>query len=1130
MSYRDYALKWRVVFWVLVAGIIIGGCSEEVTREETRILVFSKTEGFRHASIEQGIEALQLMGKKHGFAVDTTENAAMFTEENLARYSAVVFLNTTGDVLDHFQQAFFERYIQAGGGFVGVHAASDTEYHWPWFGKLVGAYFSNHPEVQEASLRVVKHDHPSTDSLPDLWKRTDEWYNFYNLNEQMTPLIMLDENSYEGGKNGENHPIAWYHDFDGGRSFYTGLGHTPESYREEGFLFHLLGGIRYAIGDNNVLDYSAVKREPVPEESRFTKVIIEEKLDEPTELAVFSDDRLLYVQRKGEVKLYDPKTGIVKEITRLEVYHKNEDGLMGVAIDPAYDTNHWIYLYYSKIGDKPVNVLSRFEFRDDQLIMESEKVLLEVVVQREECCHTGGSITFDKHGNLYLSTGDNTNPFKSQGFAPIDERTGRSPFDAQGSSANTNDLRGKILRITPQDDGTYTIPKGNLFAEQDTLARPEIYVMGNRNPYRISVDKKTGYLYWGEVGPDAGNDSPLKGPRGHDEINQARRAGFFGWPYFVGDNKPYQRMNFEDDTPLGFFDAAAPENHSPNNTGMTKLPPAQKAFIWYPYAESPEFPLVKQGGRNAMAGEVFYKDDFTQSEASFPGYYDGKLFIYDWIRGWIMTVTMDEDSNFEYMEPFMASTKFSHPMDMQFASDGSLYLLEYGNKWFAQNDDAVLSRITFNAGNRMPVAIAKADQVAGKAPLTVQFSADGSFDDDKDKLRYTWTFSSNEKVRSNEKNPSFVFANPGIYYPKLTVTDGNGGTSTTQMEIKVGNAIPEVSLALAGNTSFYWDDTALSYAVKVSDQEDGNLSSGIKDQDVAFSIDYLAQGYDITQVAQGHQTSSGLKNMLGKRLIEKSDCKSCHTLDMKSIGPAYTAVAEKYKDDKNAVAYLSGKIIQGGGGVWGEQAMSAHPQLTREDVAEMVKYILSLADDKDKTPQLPLSGTFVANQHQEAKEKGIYILRAAYTDKGSEKVGPLAAEDVVILRNALVPVATADKIHKAKSTISDGKTIVSIRSNGYFVFKGIDLQGIKQLVFNGKVNAPGGKISVRVGTPDGKEIANGNLMPGADITKIDMSARADHERQDIYFVITHATNQNNPLIDAESVHFLKDNGQALAEK
>ena len=377
----------------------------------------------------------------------------------------------------------------------------------PWYRGLVGAYFLNHPEIQTANLQVIDPDHPATDSIPGVWKRTDEWYNFRQISKDLNVIMTIDESSYEGGENGESHPMAWYHDYDGGRSFYTALGHSIESYDEPLFRKHLKGALEYIVDGVEQLDYIKAYSPQPPAENRFTKVVLGDNLFEPTEMAIMSSGKILFVERGGRIKQYDPVSGLISVIAELDVYTEFEDGLMGLTLDPEFDSNHWVYMYYSNPGEEAKQHLSRFEYRNNTIDLASEVLMLEVNTQRQECCHTGGSLTWDSKGNLYLSTGDNTNPFESDGYGPMDESPGRSPFDAQGSSANPNDLRGKILRIHPEDDGTYSIPYGNLFPSDMDGTRPEIYVMGNRNPYRISVDKRTGFLYWGEVGPDAGEDS-----------------------------------------------------------------------------------------------------------------------------------------------------------------------------------------------------------------------------------------------------------------------------------------------------------------------------------------------------------------------------------------------------------------------------------------------------------------------------------------------------------------------------------------------------------------------------------------------------------------------------------------------
>ncbi len=216
---------------------------------EFTVLVFTKTEGWRHDSIEVGVEAVVELGRLNGFNVTWTENSEYFTEENLSAYDAVVFLNTTLTVFTDAEREAFKAFIRNGGGFAGIHSATDTEYDWPWYGELVGAYFENHPPgVHEAIINVINHNHPSTSHLDDTWVKVDEWYNFGYMNENVNILLKLDTDSFEGSDHPGNHPIAWYHEYDGGRSFYTGLGHTKESFSEPLFLDHLLGGIQYAIG------------------------------------------------------------------------------------------------------------------------------------------------------------------------------------------------------------------------------------------------------------------------------------------------------------------------------------------------------------------------------------------------------------------------------------------------------------------------------------------------------------------------------------------------------------------------------------------------------------------------------------------------------------------------------------------------------------------------------------------------------------------------------------------------------------------------------------------------------------------------------------------------------------------
>jgi cytochrome c len=1052
-SYRKHSFILSVILLLTVLS-----CED---KQKPRILVFSKTAGYRHESIEPGKLALVKLGTENNFDVDTTEDASMFSEEKLKGYRAVIFLSTTQNVLDPVQQADFKRFIEAGGGYVGIHAAADTEYEWPWYGKLVGAYFKSHPQIQEARIKKVKSFGPKT--LPDTWVRTDEWYNYKSISPDIQVIYTLDETSYKGGENGDNHPIAWYHEFEGGRAFYTGLGHTNESYSDSLFLEHILQGINYALGGNEPLNYDAVKTKRAPEENRFAKMVLDFNLDEPTEMTILPDGRILFIERKGNVKLYTPSTNKVSVINTLSPWTKYEDGLIGLASDPDFATNNFIYLYYSH-PERSSNVLSRFVFKGDKLDLTSEKEILEVPTQRDKCCHTGGSLQFGKDRILFISTGDNTSPFESNGFSPSDERPGRSPFDAQKSSSNTNDLRGKILRIHIDENGTYSIPEGNLFPKGEPKTRPEIYVMGNRNPYRISIDSRSGYLYWGEVGPDAGKNDSLRGPRGYDEINQAKKAGFFGWPYFIGNNFSYSRYDFEAKKVMERWDPAKPINDSPNNTGKRELPPAQPAFIWYPYDKSEEFPMVKEGGRNAMAGPIYYSDEYNGAKTAFPEYLDGKILIYDWMRNWMFHVSLDDNGNMKDMEPFMEHTKFNNIIDMAYGPDGRLYMLEYGSIWFKQNMDARLVRIDYNGGNRAPVVQLAADKLSGGLPLTVNFSGQGSTDFDGDELSFEFQIG-DKKISKSDYKYSYTFDKAGVYDVTLIGKDEHGLANQAMVKVTAGNDPPVVDVAiLDGNKTFYFPGSPVSYEVKVNDKEDGSSEAGsISSKDVKVTFDYL-EGYDMTGIARGHQAQ--LPEHPGKSLIDKSDCKSCHLVDQKSAGPGYKEVAMAYNGQNDALDKLAGKIIRGGAGVWGTTEMAAHPQISIEDARKMVRYILSLANDvKEKT--LPLKGAALP----EIGKDGVYMIAASYTDRPVNNVGSLSATNTIALRAPFLKPDQASQNNGGRVVINDGMTYWgNVKHNSFARYDDIDVSGIGRAMFTGFINEgrqAGGEMEIHFDKPDG---------------------------------------------------------------
>ncbi|MDG1573446.1 ThuA domain-containing protein [Robiginitalea sp. M366] len=1081
----------RILLVALLVGAFVVSCDQK-RPGPPKVLVFSKTMGFRHASIPAGIEAIRELGAQHGFEVDTTENAARFNEENLKQYSTVIFLSTTGDVLDAAQEAAFERYIQAGGGYVGIHAATDTEYDWGWYGKLAGGYFLSHPAgTPEADFTIVDQGHPSTVFFQDsIWHRTDEMYNFKNLNPEVNVLITIDESTYEGGQNGDYHPMAWYHEYDGGRAFYTALGHTEESFSEDLYLQHLWGGIQYAIGENMELDYSKAHSQIPPEANRFTKVqLIQGEFFEPTEMTVLPGEDILIGQRRGEIMLYEQATGELRQVAYLDVYHKTlrtpgvnaEEGLMGLQKDPDYANNHWIYVYYAPTGDAEINRLSRFTYQDGNFDLDSEQVILELHSDREICCHTGGSIAFGGDGLLYLSTGDNSTPFNqadvayvNNGFAPLNDLPGSSQFDARRSSGNTNDLRGKILRIRVNEDGSYDIPEGNLFAPGTPNTRPEIYTMGHRNPYRISVDPKNGYVYWGDVGPDARADSlQTRGPRGYDEINQARQPGNFGWPLFIANNKPYVAYDYATGESGEPFDPEHPINNSRNNTGLQELPPAQPAMVYYHYGESAEYPQVGSGSRNAMAGPAYYSDLYN-GEGALPEYYDGKVIVYDWMRGWMKAVHLFEDGTFNKMEPFASDIQLYNLIDMEVAPSGRVYLLEYGTGWFTKNDNSGLSYIEYNGGNRPPMIEGlEVDLTSGQAPLSIKATLNAQ-DLEGDAMHYVWQFSSGDSVVTDTPTLEYTFEKTGEFQLSAKAVDASGMASESAKEtVFVGNTRPEVRISLAGgNESFFIPGVPVQYQVTIVDEGEEVVP---EDGSYYIAVDYR-EGMDDSSRNFGHQQATAA--ISGKALTQSLDCKSCHKENEASIGPAYNLVSAKYQEGRRNtnLRYLMEKIQQGGSGVWGEVVMPAHPDVSTEEARQIATYILSLEDTRERAPSLPLSGTIIPDASQAANTM---ILTASYTDQGGNGVKALTGNGQMALTgNTISP--SEDMEMEGMQAMSFGAMNLALLNagEGYLKLDGYDMSGVKMLLLMAGWQTPpsaGADFELHLGSPDGEVIGSGSL-------------------------------------------------------
>ncbi len=573
-----------------------------------------------------------------------------------------------------------------------------------------------------------------------------------------------------------------------------------------------------------------------PPASAFQKVTLNDRPGEPMSLAVLPDRRVLHTARTGEVRLHNPRTGLNTLAADVPVYQHDEEGLQGIAIDPAFEENRWVYLYYSPPQDTPVDDpttpqlnegdapfegteadfapfrgavrLSRFKFRQGEIDLTTEQEIIDVPVDRGICCHVGGQIDFDGQGNLFLSTGDDTNPFFSDGYAPLDDRPGRNPaFDARRSAGNTNDLRGKILRIRVGPDGGYTTPAGNLFGRNQAGTRPEIYAMGLRNPFRFAVNRETGDVYVGDYSPDSPVPNLERGPAGHGRWMLIDRPGNYGWPFCATPSLPYVDYDFATQTSDEEFNCAAPINDSRHNTGLRRLPEVIQPDVWYSYPDADEglFPelLENRGGDGIgpMGGPAYQFDAESRSEFRWPRYFNGQPLFYEWSRDYIKEFRLNRPNGNRLVSIRHVPVFVDNPMDLEFGPDGALYVLEYGDGFFAENPDAQLARIDYVRGNRTPVVVVNAvghadpnEPLTGLAPLRVSFSSAGTNDPDGDRISYAWDFDADGVVDSRERNPTFTYTENGVFDATLRVTDVTGRSAAASVTVIVGNTPPVVEL------------------------------------------------------------------------------------------------------------------------------------------------------------------------------------------------------------------------------------------------------------------------------------------------------------------------------------------------
>ncbi|AHM61426.1 PKD domain-containing protein [Flammeovirgaceae bacterium 311] len=840
-----------------------------------------------------------------------------------------------------------------------------------------------------------------------------------------------------------------------------------------------------------------------PEPTRFTQKVLVDGLEEPLQLDFDSEGQVYWVERTGYIRRLNEASGQVDALGRVSVAGERAPGLIGILLDKNFKNSRQLYLYYSPAEDKGETMrLSRFTLgTDNKIDRGSELVVLSLPWEQPDGHHFGGGMTWDGQGNLYLAVGGDSEPTQYAPLAFTNE--GGRGQDAARTAGNTNDLRGAILRIRPQPNGSYTIPKGNLFPVGTPNTRPEIFVMGNRNPWRLSVDSKTGYLHWGEVGPDAGADSEKYGPMGYDEFNVAREAGNYGWPFVVGKNLPYKSYDYETGTNGEPYDPESIINSSPNNTGLRELPPAQPALIAYPYQVSDEWPILGSAARSAVGGPIFRRADFApDAPRVFPDYFEGKWLVTDYVRNWIMLISMNEErTQAESIEWFLAPEQLSHkqPLDMDFGPSGDLYMVEYGI-----TGQGRISKIEYNAGNRAPIALAAAEPATGAVPLQVRLSSRGSVDYDEDKLSYSWVIQSvggGAAEEYTEPNPVATIRQPGRYEVSLRVSDPAGATDSTTFELVAGNSQPHVDFRItSGNRTFYFPNKSISYQVEVKDREDGSLANeGIAPRNVSVTAEYIPSGMTFEQLSalrEGGALEPGtvLRHLQAKSLITKYNCVTCHRVDEPLIGPAFKEVAQKYRDEEKVFEILGSSITEGSAGKWGTTAMPPHPMLTQTETRQIVDYILDLAGTEGSNRSLPVAGNFqttaqkmqgsggrMASFFSPAYELGAYVFRATYTDKGSDEVAGLnlTGDSMVLLRYPLLAPETADIISEkgvsfTPSTNDPG--FIFTGKGGHIGFINIDLTDISRINIGAITrfwhwsHFIGATIELRLGSPTGRLI------------------------------------------------------------
>ena len=703
---------------------------------QERVLIVTATEGQRDALGKIAEERLVAAAHSEGLLPVPVRTPKRLTATEIRGAAAVVFAAGDGTVLTAEAEDALNRRVRDGGGVVLIGSSIRLQPNSQDFVTLVGATPGPVDAAKQATVQFVDKVHPSTALLPRRWQATEQWVSLAkNPTGRVHVVGWVDEKSYtpgEGRAMGVEHPVSWCRELGDGRAFTTTMGVSPATWDADVVRRHLAGAIAYAAGTRSG-DCGATVW------SNWKRTVVDEDITDGTQIDVGPDGRVYYLERTASrVKIYDPATDVVKDAGIVPSVPGLGQGLLGLALDPNFEQNRWLYIYRHVEGLN--GRLSRFELgEDDKVDLLSEKVLLNV--PNEGVDHNGGGLAMQSNGDLFLAIGANDMPhfdghYGSRNPGPLGRPT---QTDSEITTQNTMSLLGKVLRIHPEPDGTYTIPEGNMFPPGTPKTLPEIYSMGHRNAFHVKVDDVTGELLEGDVGPDGREDDPERGPRGYDELNLIKGPANYGWPYCIGPNLPYRDVDSMFGTGSGdFFDCDNLVNRS-NTPGLKELGPASSPFIWYPYGVGEDFPELSEawaggtdGGRLTIPGPKYR----TSTKSSMPAFYDGSWFIGDWTRNWVKQVITDDDGGVLRIQRFLPGRGMQGPIDMELGDDGSLYVLEWGGQGipFGNPAEAKVVRYQYvpkcgtcdptfpGGGTALPAVGAAGNVVAGPGAQTTGFA------------------------------------------------------------------------------------------------------------------------------------------------------------------------------------------------------------------------------------------------------------------------------------------------------------------------------------------------------------------------------------------------------------------------